>query len=382
VYHDIRIRNIEQCCSLGSELHYLSLGLHHFPKKSTLSNFLNVLDIHIDDIFYSLIEYIANETELDLSILYGDGTVFEAANSRHKIITDSNIAKSNKRWTNVLNDPGSSEGQRETAQQKLQLNVERTAKLKEFGRTSYGRTDEDCVILKDKNGSFIAGYNAQFFEENKHGFVVYAYISNKNPDSAAFLSMINDLASKYSITFTVLDTGYGTPDILAELKKFEMSPIVKALKNENLNKKITDNSFELSENEECLVCPEGQRLDFVRVTQAGNHTFKASHCELCESKKVCSPKSKAKSVTINLHELKLLKEAKRMVESEIGEELFSHRGNKCESPNGFIKYNLNSKKFKMKGLARNNTNIKICTMLYNLTRLISIKTPQKDGAFQ
>ena len=78
----------------------------------------------------------------------------------------------------------------------------------------------------------------------------------------------------------------------------------------------------------------------------------------------------------------LLKEAKRMVESEIGEELFSHRGNKCESPNGFIKYNLNSKKFKMKGLARNNTNIKICTMLYNLTRLISIKTPQKDGAFQ
>ena len=54
--------------------------------------------------------------------------------------------------------------------------------------------------------------------------------------------MINDLASKYSITFTVLDTGYGTPDILAELKKFEISPIVKALKNENSNKKITDNS--------------------------------------------------------------------------------------------------------------------------------------------
>jgi len=30
-----------------------------------------------------------------------------------------------------------------------------------------------------KNGSFIAGYNAQFMEENKYELIVYAYISNK-----------------------------------------------------------------------------------------------------------------------------------------------------------------------------------------------------------
>lgn len=186
--------------------------------------------------------------------------------------------------------------------------------------------------------------------------------------------MINDLASKYNIKTIVLDTGYGTPEILAKLKEFEISPIVKAVKNKISKKKITDKSFEISENEDYLVCPEDQRLDFVRMTQAGNHTFKANHCELCELKKECSPKSKVKSVTINLHELKLLKEAKRMVESEIGEELYSHRGNKCEPLNGFIKYNLNGKKFKMKGLVRNNTNIKFYAILYNLTRLISIKT--------
>lgn len=192
LYHDIRIRNIEQTCSLGSEVHCLSLDANHFPKKSALSSFLNVLGKHIDDIFCSSVGYIANEIEFDISILYGDGTVFEAATGRHEIITETNAAKAKKSWSNVLNSPDSGREQRELAQEKLQLNVERAAKLNELGRNSYGRTDEDCVILKDKNGSFIAGYNVQFFEENKHCFVVYAYISNKNPDSAAFLSMIND----------------------------------------------------------------------------------------------------------------------------------------------------------------------------------------------
>lgn len=377
LYNDFRIRDIERHYSLGSELHYLSLGIHHFPKSTVFTKFLKHLDVHIDDIFYSSLEYIRAEIDLDISILYCDGTVFEADNSRHKIITDTNIARSNKKWMNILNNPDTDEEEKELAKEKLQLNVERTAKLKVLGRNSYGRTDEDCVILKDKNGSFIAGYNAQFIEENKYGLIVYAYISNKNPDSSAFLDIIDDLADKYHPKYLTLDTGYGSPEILEKLRKRGITPVVKAQKNENAGKKITNNSFELSENEEFLICPEGQRLNFIKITQKGNHTYKASHCELCERKDECSPKCKVKSVTINLNELKLLKQVKEMIESKQGIELYSHRGNKCESPHGFIKYNLNGKKFKMRGLLRNNTNIKLSSILYNLTRLISIKSNVK-----
>lgn len=377
LYNDIRIRKIGQYFSLGSELHYLSLGIHHFPKNTIFSKFLRNLDIHIDEIFYSAIEYVKTEIDLDTSVLYCDGTVFEADNSRHKIITAANIARSNKKWANVLTSPDSSEEDRDLAKRKLELNIERTAKLKDLGRTSYGRTDEDCVLLKDKNGSFIAGYNVQFIEENKYGLIVYAYISNKNPDATAFLDIIDDLAGRYHPKHLVLDTGYGTPEILGKLRKQGITSVVKTLKNENASKKITNNSFILSENEDCLICPEGQRLNFVRITQKGNHTYKASHCEFCERKEACTPKSNAKSVTINLNESRLLKQAKETVESEQGIELYSHRGNKCESPHGFIKYNLNGKKFKMRGQVRNNINIKIDSILYNLTRLISIKSIAK-----
>ena len=37
LYYDVRIRKIEEHYSLGSELNYLSLGIHHFPKRTVFS---------------------------------------------------------------------------------------------------------------------------------------------------------------------------------------------------------------------------------------------------------------------------------------------------------------------------------------------------------
>lgn len=373
LYSNISINKIHEYNSLGSNLHYLSQNLKNFPERSLFSKFLNILDFHINDIFDLSLEYISQEITIDTSISFCDGTVFEACNSRHKVITDTNIARSNTKWSNVLNNPNASEDDKELAIAKLQLNEERTAKLKDLGRTSYGRTDEDYVILKDKNGSFIAGYNAQFVEENNYGLVVYAYISNKNPDSAAFLDMADDLVSKIHLEYLVLDSGYGTPEILIKLNNHKIDAVVKAVKNKDLTKKITDYSFELSEGEDYLVCPEGQILEQIPTKKTNMVAFKAANCQLCELKDKCLDTAKNKRVTINLKEFKAMKHAAKIISSKKGIELYSHRGNKCESPNGFIKYNLNGKKLKSKGLTRNNTILKLYVIIYNFRRLISIK---------
>lgn len=373
LYSNISINKIHEYYSLGSDLHYLSHGIHHFPKRSIFSLFLNRLDYHIENIFDLSIEYFKNEIELDVSILYEDGTVFEACNSRHKVVTDTNIERSNKKWTNILNKPDSTDEEKKIAQDKLSLNSEWMKKLKDLGRTSFGRNDEDCVLLKDKNGSFIAGYNVQFVEENNYGIIVYAYISNKNPDSVVFLDIADALVDKYHPEYLIVDTGYGTPEIISKLKKHDVTMIVQALKNKNSSKKITDYSFEISEGDDYLICPEGQILERVKSSQENKVSFKASNCQLCQMKDKCLKNSKNKRVTINLEEFKAIKQADIDYTSTKGKELYSHRGNKCESPNGFIKYNLAGKKFKTKGLIRNNTIIKLYAILYNLRRLLSIK---------
>lgn len=373
LYNDISMRNLKNFNSLGSELNFLSQGLHHFPQRTVFSKFLKVLDEHIEDIFEATIKYLSDQIEVDLANLYCDGTVFEAHNNRHKIITDTNVKRSNKKWSAVLEDENSNDELKKIATEKLKLNAEREQKLAELGRSSYGRTDQDCVITKDKTGNFIAGYNVQLVEEGKYGLIVYSHISNKNPDSTAFVDMIYSLATAYGIKQITMDTGYGTPEILGILKELKIIPIVKTLKNLNASKKITDYSFELSENEDFLFCPEGQILEKVKLSDKGETSFKAKNCTNCDRKKECSPKTKAKLVKINIAEFKLFVNARKTLESDLGKGAYSHRGNKCESPNGFIKYNLNGKKLVMNGLKRNNTIVKLYSILFNLRRLISIK---------
>lgn len=377
LYANISIRQLKTFYSLESELHFLSLGLPHFPKRSIFTKFLSILDNHIDHIFNLSIDYFKKLIELDLDNLYCDGTIFEAHNNRHKIVTDRNVNRSDIKWSTILEDSNSTIEMKLQAERKLSTNNERMNKLKELNRSSYGRTDVDCVLLLDKNDSYIAGYNVQFVEEGKHGLIVFAHISNKNPDSAVFQEMSTSLFETYSPKNITMDTGYGTPEILRLLKEYNVSPVVKALKNENASKKITDYSFSLSENDEYLICPSQQLLSRVESKVKDKVAFKSNTCQSCSIKRKCLDKnSKFKRVTLDIEEFKLLKNAHNIVRSDEGVELYSHRGNKCESPNGFIKYNLNGKKLQMNGLTRNNTIIKLYSILNNLRRLITIKSKE------
>ena len=75
---------------------------------------------------------------MDVSSLYGDGTVMEAWNSRHKVITQTNVDRSNKKWSAIHQNPNSTDAEKALAEEKLAVNIERTQKLETLGRKSYG----------------------------------------------------------------------------------------------------------------------------------------------------------------------------------------------------------------------------------------------------
>jgi len=374
LYCDISIRQIRKHNNLGSEFMFLAHGIHHFPDRSAFSRMLAMLDGHMDDVFEKHLAFLDDAgVDIDLSALFCDGTVFEANNSRHKIITDTNINRSNVKWQKVLDAGDSSDEQKELATHKLRQNAIREARLTELGRNSYGRSDEDCVILQDKNKSFIAGYNVQFVTENRHGLIVYAYISNKNPDSEAFLDIVDVVTDRFQPKNFVIDAGYGTPEIMERLVAKGVVPITCPRKIANAKSIINECSFELSADERTLICPTGRILFEKRRKSAdAGKRFKSENCDGCEKKDKCCPKSKTKSIVINVNEFKALKIAHNVITSTEGLEIYSHRGNKCESPNGFIKYDLKGKKLTMNGLARNKTVILLYAILHNLRRMLSI----------
>ena len=229
----ISIRKLGTHYSVGSELAFLTNDEPRFPKRSVFWRFFEILPNHIDYIFDSSLLYMRNNgVEMDISSLYGDGTVMEAWNSRHKVITQTNVDRSNKKWSAVLQNPSLTEAERILAEEKLATNVERTQKLEALGRKSYGRTDEDCVLAKDKNSSYIAGYNAQFIEEGKHGLVVYCKLSNLFPDGEAFKAIIDAVVDQFNPKTFTLDTGYESPEILLKLIKNGCTPLVRTRKME------------------------------------------------------------------------------------------------------------------------------------------------------
>ena len=366
-------RNLEKYYSVGSELAFLTNNEPHFPKHSAVSKFLIALSKHIDYVFASSLVYICNSgVEMDVSSLYGDGTVMEAWNSRHKVITQTNVDRSIKKWSAILNNPDSTDAEKAMAEKKLVANAERNRKLEKLNRNSYGRTDEDCVLAKDKNSSYIAGYNAQLIEESKHGFVVYCKLSNLFPDGEAFKPIIGTIVERFHPKTITLDTGYESPEIIFELIRNGCTPLVRTRKMENAKTGINEFSFELSEDEQSLICPTGRVLAEAKSKVAEVTRFKSNGCEGCLNKEKCCPKGKAKSVAINVEQFKTLKNLFELVDSDAGIEIYSHRGNKCESPHGHIKANLKGKKFCTTGLDKCDTILKLYAMLFNLRRMITV----------
>ena len=369
----ISLRKLDTFYSVGSELAFLTNDEPFFPKRSVFWRFLAVLPEHIDYIFDNSLQYMRNwEVDLDVSSLYGDGTVMEAWNSRHKVITQNNVDRSNKKWSSVLQNPDSTDAEKAMAEGKIATNTERTQKLEELGRKSYGRTDEDCVLAKDKTGSYIAGYNAQFIEECKYGLVVYCSLSNQFPDCEAFKPIIDTLVERFHPKTITLDTGYESPEILLKLIENGCTPLVRTRKMENAKTEINEFIFELSPDERTLICPTGRILGAVKSKNAEEIRFKSNSCNGCLMKEKCCPRGKEKSVTINVEQFKILKNLFELVDSDAGLEIYSHRGNKCESPHGHIKANLKGKKFSTTGLDKCDAILKLYAILFNFRRMITI----------
>ena len=88
-------RNLDRYYSVGTELAFLTNDEPRFPKHSAVSKFLPVLAKHIEYIFENSLLYInGHGVEMDTTNLYGDGTVMEAWNSRHRVITQTNVDRS------------------------------------------------------------------------------------------------------------------------------------------------------------------------------------------------------------------------------------------------------------------------------------------------
>lgn len=343
---------------------------------SVLSRMIDYALDNINLIFDSIINLIKREIDLDESKLYCDGTIYEAHNSRNKVITKTNVSKGLRRWTNKLSSNNLSDEEKRISSEKLVKWQKRDTVLSKLDRNSYGLTDFECVLVKDKNGSFIAGYNVQLIEESKYGLIVYTYTSNKVHDVNALRNILDEVLLKFDPKYFILDAGYDAPDIIKKFKDNNVQLVVKTKKDNHTESITNELNFELNEAEDELICPNNKSLKRTNVkstTKEYDTRFVGKECKGCSLITTCKPRNNIKEIKFNLDEFKNLKELQGYMKTDESKEIYSHRANLCESPHGFMKYYLKGKKFKRNGLIAANTTIKILASAFNLTRLYNIK---------
>jgi transposase len=345
----------------GFNRHQKRQRFRHFPKQRVFGKLLKIVDEHIDEIFDDALSFIQHEgVELDESILFVDGTVIEARNNLYKVANKTNIDKVLNKYGKVLIDVNSTVEERVKAIDNINKEKKKLEKLAKLGRKSYGLVDEDSQYMRGKKKNILAGYNVQLVEEHNFGLVVFCFISNKNPDSEAFLAMVNPLLNKYRPKNIVFDVGYGNPTVIEKLMNEKVEPIVFALKIQNAKdgEIINEYSFELSEDDQTMICPQGRTL-VIKKQHPDRITYQSKNCANCPIATKCLGKRrKNKTLSVNLDKYKSAKKVSVYMQDEKVRLIYKERAHIGEMPNSYLKQVLGEKS-DMYGEIRNGTMVKL-----------------------
>ncbi len=300
------LRGIEKLCINDIRFRYLLRYENDFPTFMSISNFINkYLKSNIEDIFYDINKYIFEKDNVNLDIVYIDGSKFEANANKYswvwKKACSTNRDKLFKKITDLLDEINSTilnyqmtsyttrevyeieylesifydfekrfnidtstfvsgKGKRKSDTQRYYEKLKRYLnKLKEYAdhietcgdkRNSYSKTDKDATFMRVKrdymgNDQLLPAYNIQLGISDEYISVcdVFQYAS----DSDCFQPILETFKTYYGKypTFPVTDAGYGNYNnyLYCKENKIELYQKFSTYKKLTEDKKYVNNPF-------------------------------------------------------------------------------------------------------------------------------------------
>lgn len=315
-------RRMENFIRHDSRCRYLFQG--KTPSHNTINNFINKhFQDGLEEAFVLLNQYIETKVPLDLSVLYVDGTKFEANANKftfvwkkavqkyrlrllekiHKlfcalhrekdldfpvsvchVITESLLMEARDHLEKKILEQDIrfvyGRGKRKTKLQKYYDQIcEYLAKLEEYNakleilgnRGSYSKTDTDATFMHMKydyycnTGVFKPGYNVQIGVSD--GFIRMLYVSSDASDQKTLIPLLENHKAAYGNwpECVCADAGYGSYDNYKWLEEEKIQSFIKPQfwqKRRENKKKDRFRYYNFAENSEGkLLCPEGHEME-------------------------------------------------------------------------------------------------------------------------
>ena len=427
-------RGIEEACKTDIRFMWL-LQYHKAPDHTTISRFLeNNMSGCAEDLFYQLIEKLAEMGEIDFEALFVDGTKIEANANRYTFVwakaVEKRLKKLNERIEKELppirEKYGLAEwlGLESTVKElksladiqgirfvhgkgkhksQLQRDCERLEELLKKGneyvenlricgnRKSYSKTDPDATFMRMKedhmrNGQLKPGYNLQIGVSGE--YIVGLALFPNPTDTTTMIPFLERMKAYLNRSFRdiVADMGYASEENYTYLENNNQNAYIKPADYEvKKTRKHRNNIFHKdnmpydAENDS-FTCPNGKHLihSYDKDVKTDNGFTVTKSYYVCESCAGCSYREQCFKGQYENRKIELSKtmrrqkeEAEERISTPKGILLRVNRSIQVEGVFGVLKQDYGFRRFLTRGKKNNETRLFILAMAFNIQKLCS-----------
>lgn len=252
-------------------------------------------------------------------------------------------------------------------------------------RNSYSRTDPDATFMRMKedhmlNGQLKPAYNLQISTQEQ--FILNYSLHQTSTDYQTLAPHLEQYESLYrqKPKAVVADAGYGSDENYGLLGQKGIEAYIKYNTFDKEQKEgvrpFSNDSLHYNEQENCLYCPMGQRMDHIgdrtRTTVTGFvqtvSRYQARNCQGCPMRGVCHNGQGNRIAEVNHQLRKHKQQAKERLNSEQGIKYRKQRPVDVEPVFAQLKSNHGFRRFLLKGLTKTEVEIGLLSIAHNLRK--------------
>jgi len=268
----------------------------------------------------------------------------------------------------------------------------------EKNKVRVSTTDPDARIMKQTNGGYSPGYNAQVTTDSKEKIIDGVRVSQAGNDYGELVPSIEEAKQNTgrSPEQVVVDGGYISAANVMSMHEKQIELIGPLPDNTAktaglVRTKAIDPAFRAEEfiydpDLDRYTCPLGKTLRYAgKQTSRGNmqYIYKSDPkvCATCKSKQQCCGGSEhgIRSIT-RKKRLPIMAKFEARMETEEAREIYKQRSAVAEFPNLWLKEKLGARKFRLRGLAKVGIEALWLCLTYNIVQWIRISSsPVQSG---
>lgn len=419
-------RDIESSCKRDINFIWLLNG-EDAPNHFEIARFRSQrLSKCADELFYQMVNKLAELGEIKFEHLFVDGTKIEANANKYSFVWKKSTNKYEVRLLDELDKEYTElrtkymidcetpeellkelkarvnfpfvygRGKRKTELQRdieqLTKMLNRKGKYEKYqstfnGRNSFSKTDPDATFMHLKedhmrNAQLKPAYNLQLAVEGE--YITGIDISNERSDQLTLIPLLEKIENNLGKSYhdVTADAGYESEENYTYFENKKQTCYIKPQNYERSKTRKFKNNMALRENmsydadNDEYTCQNGKKLRVVytgtRKSKSGFESeityYECESCEGCPYKKSCTRAKGNRKISLSKKFIEQRKQSLENITSPMGILLRTNRSIQSEGAFGVIKENYKFRQFLLRGSKKVSTEISLLAIAYNINK--------------